>query len=72
MDIRNDTQIIKIRHLLIDYPLELALFELICILCNERLNQPDIKNDILKLSILEETDDELDSDYIPDGSSSDD
>ena len=72
MDIRNDTQIIKIRHLLIDYPLELALFELICILCNERLNQPDIKKDILKLSILEETDDELDDpDYIPDTDSDD-
>ncbi len=61
IDIRSHIKEIgTIKSLLINDPALACLFEIVCILCNERLNQEDIKKDILTLSLLEQTDDELD------------
>ena len=41
LDIRNVIEVDKIRKLLISEPDLLSMFEIVCIMCNERLNQKE-------------------------------
>ena len=52
LDIRNIIEITKIKTLLIPHPDLGTLFELVCLLCNERLNNEKVEKNIQ--DILEE------------------
>ena len=41
LDIRNVIEVEKIRKILISEPDLLSMFEIVCIMCNERLNQKE-------------------------------